>query len=170
VSRKALAIHEAGHAVIGRVLMLVCGPASIRRDDDRSGGSPEIAEPERCVYEWEKRGEVSSDLYHAALRARIIAVMAGGEAVAVLIDPDVPRGDNNDLRDIDDMIDGLDPPDPPRCEARLRAMTRMLIRRHKPLIERVATDLLALENLTETQLDMLVDGRTESRKRVITRE
>jgi hypothetical protein len=159
--RKSLAFHEAGHAVIGRVLALVCGPASIR-PDHVSGGHTEIENPNDCVIAWEMRGKIIHGdpllTYHVVLCARIIAVMAGGEAVAILLGS-VPQGDDNDWRDIESMIEDLDPPSPLRCEARLRAITRFLIRRHKPRIELVADALLAEETLGTAQLDKLV-GRS----------
>lgn len=46
-----------------------------------------------------------------------------------------------------------------RLEPRLRAMTRMLVRRHRRLITRVAKALLARTTLTAEELDRLV-GRS----------
>jgi hypothetical protein len=46
-----------------------------------------------------------------------------------------------------------------RVEPRLRAMTRMLVRRHRVLIERVAKALLVRETLSGKQLDEMV-GRS----------
>jgi hypothetical protein len=43
-----------------------------------------------------------------------------------------------------------------RIEARLRAMTRMLVRRHRALIERVATALIDRKTLSREELDALV--------------
>ena len=46
-----------------------------------------------------------------------------------------------------------------RLEPRLRAMTRMLVRRHRRLIARVAKVLLEQTTLTDEELDRLV-GRS----------
>jgi hypothetical protein len=46
-----------------------------------------------------------------------------------------------------------------KTEARLRAMTRMLVRRHRARIERVAKALLANTTLSAEELDKLV-GRS----------
>jgi hypothetical protein len=64
----ATAIHEAGHAVIGRVLTLVCGRATIRTDHD-SAGHNMVEEPYACTSHWEQRGKVRAR--YAAWRARI---------------------------------------------------------------------------------------------------
>jgi hypothetical protein len=44
------AYHEAGHAVIGRVLTLDCGSASIKPDGDSSGHSI-CPDPLKCIGE-----------------------------------------------------------------------------------------------------------------------
>ena len=50
----ATAIHEAGHAVIGRVLGLTCGHATIVADDD-SAGHQIIADQWVIWQHWEDR-------------------------------------------------------------------------------------------------------------------
>ena len=50
-------VHEAGHAVIGRVLTLACGPASIVPDDN-SRGHAITADPYETLSQWERRGKV----------------------------------------------------------------------------------------------------------------
>ena len=59
------------------------------------------------------------------------------------------------------MAEELPPHSPPweRLEPRLRAMTRMLVRRHRNRIERVAKALLAKTTLSAKQVDKLV-GRS----------
>ena len=53
------AVHEAGHAVIGRVLTLVCGGVSTEPDfETGEAGSAIIADHFACTYAWEKRGKV----------------------------------------------------------------------------------------------------------------
>lgn len=56
---KKVAYHEAGHAVIGRVLMLACGSATIDPDyEEGEAGHTITADPYACLYEWQKRGKV----------------------------------------------------------------------------------------------------------------
>ena len=152
------AVHEAGHAVIGRVLTLVCGGVSTEPDfETGEAGSAIIADHFACTYAWEKRGKVRTD--DAALHGRIIAYMAGAEAEVVILGS-TQGGDGNDRLQIalmsEELVTGADWD---RLEARLRAMTRMLVRRHRVLIERVADTLIAKGKLTEKQLDRLV-GRS----------
>ena len=79
--RIRIAHHEAGHAVIARVLTLVAGGATIKPDRDSHGHN--ILE---CHFtteqEWEKRDKVRE--LDVALHARIIATMAGAETDALL--------------------------------------------------------------------------------------
>jgi len=116
-----------------------------------------IADHFACTYAWEKRGKVRTD--DAALHGRIIAYMAGAEAEVVILGS-TQGGDGNDRLQIALMSEKLvTGADWDRLEARLRAMTRMLVRRHRVLIERVADTLIAKGKLTEKQLDRLV-GRS----------
>jgi hypothetical protein len=70
-------------------------------------------------------------------------------------------GDGDDRYQIELMAEQLDC-DPSQWvsrEARLRAMTRMLIRRHRDRIERVADALLVKRKLSAKQIDKLA-GRS----------
>jgi ATP-dependent Zn protease len=157
VSNLATAFHEAGHAVVGRVLTLVCGGATITADNE-SAGHCIIEEPYACISHWERRGKVR-DAPYAAWHARIIAYMAGAEAESELLGSRA-IGDDEDRRQIDLMAEEIyQPADWDRKERRLRAMTRMLVQRHRLRIERVAKALLTRKTLTAKQLDKLV-GRS----------
>jgi hypothetical protein len=57
------------------------------------------------------------------------------------------------------MAELLDDGDPLEREARLRAMTRMLVRRHRNRIERVADALLTERTLSAEKIDELT-GRS----------
>jgi hypothetical protein len=92
------------------------------------------------------------------VRARIITIMAGAEAEAAIFGHS-QGGDGEDRYQIALMLEGLGLADPDKKERRLRAMTRMLVRRHRALIERAAEALLAKKTLTARQLDKLV-GRS----------
>ena len=151
------AIHEAGHAVIARVLMLLCGDASVQADYKAgSAGYAAIGDPLESDNEWRRRGKHRSG--DAANRARIMSCMAGTEAEAELLGA-AQGGDAEDLRHINILAEHFLDCDRNRLLDRLRRMTRMLVRRHRKRIERVAMVLLAKETLTEKQLDKLT-GRS----------
>jgi hypothetical protein len=153
------AYHEAGHAVIGRVLTLTCGSASIEPDyDDGSWGRSICPDPWACISEWEKRGKVRQT--RSAWVARTIQSMAGAEAEIEFLGTKLEDiGDGDDRYQITLMLDEVAPADLERHEARLRKMTRMLVRRHRVRIERVAQALLAKTTLASEELDRLV-GRS----------
>jgi ATP-dependent Zn protease len=160
-SERKTAIHEAGHAVIGRVLTLPCGPASIKRDHDSSGHAI-THDAYLALHEWERRGHfrASGD---AVWVARILTYMAGAEAEAEIVGTR-GRGDGDDRYQIALMLEQVDSPPPSdlvRYEARLRAMARMLVRRHRDRIERVAAALLAKKALRAKELDRLVGRSVE---------
>jgi ATP-dependent Zn protease len=150
--------HEAGHAVIARVLTLVAGHATIKPDyDEGTAGVSVTHESYACLSEWEKRGKVRE--LDAVWHARIMTAMAGAEAEAVLLGRK-STGDDDDQYQILLMAEELCRSVPwKRLELRLRAMTRMLVQRHKARIERVAKALLARTTLNAEQLNELV-GRS----------
>jgi ATP-dependent Zn protease len=154
---KTTAYHEAGHAVIGRVLTLHCGGATIKPDYDEEVAGHSIADHSGCAYQWEKRGKVRG--VNADLHASIVTVMAGAEAEMELLGSKAV-GDGNDRYQIELMAEELGrDADWERLEPRFRAMTRMLVRRHKARIERVAEALLDKTTLSVKALDKLV-GRS----------
>ena len=85
--------------------------------------------------------------------------MAGGEAEIELLGS-TQGGDGDDRCQIEMMAEELDDSERwSKIEPRLRAMTRMPVRRHRALIERLADSLLAKGKLTGRQIDRLV-GRS----------
>jgi ATP-dependent Zn protease len=101
------AIHEAGHAVAGRVLTLFCGGTTIVPDHkEGAAGHTIIADPEECVQAWRKRGKVR-DKDNAVFHARIMAYMAGVEAEVILLGS-TKGGDADDRRQIELMAEELD--------------------------------------------------------------
>jgi hypothetical protein len=157
--RKTTANHEAGHAVTGRVLTLPCGYATIRPDYKKPiAGHVITPEPYACLSEWERRGKVR-DSGNAVWYARIITYMAGAEAEKELLDSTV-IGDGDDRDQIALMAEELPGgADWDKLEPRLRAMARMLVRRHQGRIELVARAPLAKTTLSAKALDKLV-GRS----------
>jgi hypothetical protein len=93
--------------------------------------------------------------------------MAGAEAEREIVGLE-SRGDD-DRYQIALMMDSeLASPDSPegvRIEARLRKMARMLVRRHRERIERVAMALCEHKTLSSPQLDQLI-GRSVNDVRV----
>jgi hypothetical protein len=85
--------------------------------------------------------------------------MAGAEAEAELLGR-TAIGDGYDRHQVELMAEELCHSPPwDRMEPRLRRMTRMLVRRHRDKIERVAEALLAKTTLTAKEIDKLV-GRS----------
>src|SRR5690349_7214634 len=76
-SRRRTAHHEAGHAVIGRVMGQSCGACSIVQAGNSFGHSV-CADPWKTVADWDERGRWRS--YESIMRGRILAFMAGAEA------------------------------------------------------------------------------------------
>ena len=153
--RTATAIHEAAHAVIARRLGLVAGGATIERDKD-SAGHVEIADPHSIAWQWEQRGHYR-DL-RLAFRGRIIAYMAGAEAVRVLLGVEVD-GDGDDRLQIEMMAQSRYSDLPgdlwERAEQRMRRQTRRLVRRHRLAIERVAAALVERGTVQPEEIDDL---------------
>ena len=151
------AIHEAGHAVIGRALGLPCRHATIEPDyDEGSAGHGIIHSPDEIQRLWWKFEDVAHRTEAAAFRARILAYMAGCEAEKVCLGRrGRVGGDADDRRQIDLMFDILLPrhADTMRIAQRMRATTRHLVRRHRTTIERVAALLLRQRRLTAAQID-----------------
>jgi hypothetical protein len=165
-----VAFHEAGHAVIARVLTLACGGASIVPDQE-SAGQATVYDPYTTLYEWEKRGKIR-DADNAMWHGHIIALMAAAEAEAILLGV-TEGGSGQDQYVIEAMLNAIWlRPNPERSgqwpladkqrirvEARLRRMAKMLVRRHRGRIESVASALLAERSLSCEQLDQLT-GRS----------
>jgi hypothetical protein len=157
--RWKVAIHEAAHAVIARVLTLSAGHVTIKPNyRDRSRGVSITHDPYVCVNAWERRGKVrNSD--SAVYVARIISTMAGAEAEMELLGSRT-IGDGQDREQIEQMAEELtNKRSWDQLEPRLRKMTRMLVRRHRARIERVAEALIVKTKLHCKQVDRLA-GRS----------
>ena len=152
-----IAHHEAGHAVIARVLNLPCGLATIVPDDD-SAGHAITGDPWDAVAQWDASGRWRD--VDVAYRARIIAFMAGAEAEIECLGS-CRGGDGDDRWQIALMLESLLPAgvDPSGCENRLRRFTRALVRRHRGKLEAVAQRLLKQEHASKSELDAMVHNR-----------
>lgn len=151
-------VHEAGHAVISRVLGLVSGSVTIQ---------PNVAEGEaghaitfdrwQTIDAWEERGKYRD--ISSAVRAQIIAVMAGAEAEFIILGR-TATGDSDDRYHIALMADSSDSGFTPATwavyEPRLRRQAQRLVRKHRNRIQRVANALVERETLQATEVDVLV--------------
>jgi ATP-dependent Zn protease len=154
-SGKRTAIHEAGHAVIGRVLGMTCGPATIVPDTNGAGHSI-TRDPWLTYGEWEARGKYRGDQIGSIMLGRVLTMMAGAEAERVLIGR-CRGGDGQDRYDIACIVDSSDfkfSVDAfwDRIEPRLRVYTRALVRRHRAAIERVAAALQERGTLSSEEI------------------
>jgi hypothetical protein len=147
----AVAYHEAGHAVIGRVLGMVCGGVSIRPDEDCAGHGW-IAVPDVVHWRWYERGRCRA--IASVFRGRILTFMAGREAEEELLGR-CDGGDDDDQFQIALMMQQLSIPhsDEDCYEARLRRRCRHLVRRHRKAIEAVAKRLLQAGEIAGDDLD-----------------
>jgi ATP-dependent Zn protease len=142
IQRRATAHHEAGHAVVGGILGLPCGAVTIEPDQD-SVGHAFVPSPWLTLSVWEGRGKFRD--VSSAFLASIIARLAGAEAERVLLGTD-GVGDDDDRDQILLLVEAgyIEIPlnDWPKFEARLRAQTRRLVRRHQRSIACVAEALM----------------------------
>ena len=134
------AFHEAGHAVIGRVLGMACGQVTIVPDHDSSGHS--ITSNPSDTYElWEERGKFRGDEMHSIYVGRILTLMAGAEAERELLGR-CNGGESDDLKQIEKVAassDGFPSHDK--------------WKRYEPRMRRQVRDLVCWENITiETHL------------------
>lgn len=148
------AIHEAGHAVVGRVLDLSCGHATIVPDGD-SAGHVITRPPLGGTLErwWDVCG-----IFHrgedAAFRGSVIALMAGRLAEEECLGF-CHGGDREDRNQIDLILDSMLPEDAnvPAYYRRLERFGRAIVHRHRSTIEHVAELLLAHKHLDAKAID-----------------
>jgi ATP-dependent Zn protease len=153
--RKSTAYHEAGHAVIGRVLGLICGAATIIPDvENNQAGWAIIEDPWMIIADWEARGRYRD--VRTVYRGRILANMAGAETEKEIFGR-CHGGDDDDQYRISLMLEEADlDKEWERHQPRMRAITQQLVRRHRTKIERVAQALLRHGKLQADEIDALL--------------
>ena len=143
------AIHEAAHAVIGRILGMNCGSVSVVADDDSTGHSI-CADPWATMHSWDRRGHFRDA--RSVFVGRVLTYMAGAEAEVAILGI-CAGGDGDDREQISEMLEtreiGAVDDNRPRLEARLRRAARMLVHRHQRAIEQLATALTALGTIQD---------------------
>lgn len=157
-----LAIHEAGHAVVGRILGMLCGQVTIVADHDSAGHSITL-DPWDTVSHWESVGRFRDA--RTAFLGGILSLMAGAEAEIVILGH-CQGGDGNDQREIALNFDSVDFWIPEKTgdeledlatfEQRLRRHCRAIVRRHRSKIEMVAQLLLDRKTIGGSVLDEMI--------------
>ena len=150
-----IAIHEAGHAVVGRILNMVCGEVTIAPDDE-SAGHAVTEDPYETAADWRRQGRFRSDSESAILRGRIMAFMAGAEAEKAILG-DCPGGDDADRSKAMLMLERLATRlDQPALDRRLRRWTGALCRRHAARIRLLARALMRESILSDDEVRALI--------------
>ena len=158
LDRKATAIHEAGHAVIGRVLGLPCGKVTTISDDPAELGHAVVEDP---IHGW-RRGDGPR---RQMVEASCMSLYAGAEAERVILGKqgdDV--GDGPDCSKAASLIELIGVRGASfvgdevweRYEARLRARSNQLVRLHRAKIERVGAALMERGELSANEIDELI--------------
>lgn len=160
IRERSTAVHEAGHAVIGRILKQVCGSVTIVPDHDSLGHSI-AADPFVTMSAWEEQGRYRDEA--SVFRGRMLAMMAGAEAEVAILGR-CAGGDGDDRREIEWMaISGLGLDDEAARAAylaRLRSRATWLCRRHRELIETVADALMQAGTLQADEVTAFVEARS----------
>ncbi|WP_336490938.1 hypothetical protein [Methylobacterium nigriterrae] len=162
--RRHTAIHEAGHATIGRALGLACGEASVIPSPEKGiMGHAFVFPAQRTVEAWAAQGR-TRDIAEIH-RARGVACAAGAEAEMALLGA-VAEPDNADLVEIAYiLVDDLHVHTSSILirERQLRQMAQQLVRELRDAIERVADALIERQTLSGEEIDALVGADAGSR-------
>jgi hypothetical protein len=153
------AVHEAGHAVIARVLRLRCGEVTIQPNEAEGyAGYAHTGDPWGTIDDWERAGRFRDHDSEQAYRGYILTVMAGVEAEIEILGL-AHGGDGDDRRWIEraatsEAFSSYE--EWKRYEPRMRRQTRRLVRKHRDKIERVAKALLKRKSLEPGDVDSLI--------------
>jgi hypothetical protein len=154
--RRATAIHEAGHAVVGRVLKMTCGDVSISLHTGESAPSGAVvADPTDTQSDWAKIGKLRD--IRSAFRGRMMTHMAGAEAEIEFCGR-LAKGDGDDRLAIELIAKSegaLGGETWKRYEPRMRRHVHHLVRRNWKWIMRVAVALMLHGRVTAIEVDNL---------------
>jgi ATP-dependent Zn protease len=128
--RLEVAVHEAGHAVISRLVGLPSGPATIVDDRARS----------HCIDDNDLRS--------------LLTCLAGRAAVRVILGYDTDRGCEADDRKVARLLQAHGFTIAKRTS--LLGECRQLVRRHRGAVEAVARTLLDRETLSGWEIDQII--------------
>jgi hypothetical protein len=151
------AIHEAAHAVIGRVLGLPCGAVSVRGSEDgKELGHAVVVDPVRV---W-RRGDGAR---RPMVEASCACLYAGAEAERVILGLEA-TGDESDRDRATSLIrivgvrgaSGVQDDAWHRYEAKLRGRAAAFVAKHRATIERVAASLLARGSLSGREVNAIM--------------
>jgi ATP-dependent Zn protease len=156
-SKRATAVHEAGHAVIGRVMAQECGEVTIVPDRSAmTAGYSITGDAWSTIHAWDQAGRWRE--YRSIAIGRIITMLAGRHAEEEL------RGtcegaDGYDQREIAMILDGAGwrakddmSEDPAVLLARLERFSRAAVRRHRKAIRALASELLKRKSMTADEV------------------
>jgi hypothetical protein len=168
------AIHEAAHAVTGRMLSMVCGTASIvHGETTMTCGFSVTKQPLVIEDAWFTRGKhrgVRATL--SILHGQIMTSMAGREAEIIAFGEQDVGADRDDMLEIDRLAnyagDTVTIFSPAYLE-RLRIKVRPLLRQHWHKVVAVAEALLIKKTLAETEIDTVIRKVTTPREQAIAR-
>src|SRR5262245_56333879 len=170
ISLRSVAIHEAAHAVIARVLGIKCdgGATIVPNKQEGSAGHAFTSRFWAIQEQWDNAAKENTRRgLHAKWRdtratfnACAIVSMAGAEAEMEFLGHCVEGGDGEDRLHIaegaEEFCEYTTDDFWQRHEPRLRRQTRRLVRKHSDKIESVAAGLLKRKTLTGEEIDLLV--------------
>ncbi|MFC5504238.1 hypothetical protein [Bosea massiliensis] len=156
-SKRATAVHEAGHAVIGRVMAQECGEVTIIPDRSAmTAGYSITGDAWSTIHAWDQAGRWRE--YRSITIGRIITLMAGRHAEEELRGV-CQGGDGHDQREIAMMVDeagwgerGDTAGDAAVLLARLERFSRAAVRRHRKAIRALASELLKRKSMTADEV------------------
>lgn len=163
----ATAVHEAGHAVVGRVMAQECGEVSVVADhDEMTAGYAITADPWDTVGAWDRAGRWRE--HRSIVIGRIIALMAGRHAEEELCGA-CKGGDGGDQNEISAMIDdGAWRAKQDMSESsqalltRLERFSRVTVKRHRSAINDLAVELMRRQHMTVDQVADFLQPRLPS--------
>ena len=170
-NRRAVTVHGAAQAVIGRVLGMVCGKTTIHPDlDERVADHSFSVDRWATLHAWEGKGRFRD--YRTVVVGRILAALAGRAAEELILGSARDAIDSDDYWQVGLMLDDIGWPqasadneaDRQRYLNRLVTRAKALVSRHRHRIERVTETLLLKGTLQAEEIDrLLLDGhRPES--------